>query len=61
MMTKEQAKAMLLEWSQSGGFAATHAADPRASDEAIVDDLLRWLASRGLAIQEIEKIQATEG
>jgi hypothetical protein len=49
-MTRDQAKRALLEWVSSGGFAATHAATPRASDEAIVEDLLRWLEARELRI-----------
>lgn len=54
-MTREQAKRKLLEWTRSGGFAATHKAKPRATDEAIVEDLLQWFERNGLAIQEVEK------
>lgn len=54
-MTREQAKRVLMEWALSAGFAATHATKPRATDEAIVEDLLRWLERNGLAIQEVEK------
>lgn len=54
-MTREQAKRKLLEWTRSGGFAATHKAKPRATDEAIVEDLLQWFERNGLAIQKVEK------
>ena len=41
-------RTILLAWAESGGFAATHGAG--ASNEAIVDDLLAFLAREGVAI-----------
>lgn len=43
---------ILLAWVNSGGFAATHSANPRAVDEAIVDDLLRFLKEAGWSLKK---------
>ncbi len=48
MMADAKARAVLLEWAESGGFAAVHGA--AASNEAIVDDLLKYLRERCLTI-----------
>lgn len=42
------ARATLLAWAQSGGFAAVH--NQGATDVAIVDDLLVWLARHEMAL-----------
>lgn len=44
----DEGKAALLAWAESGGFAALHSGG--ASNEAIVEDLLDYLAREGLAI-----------
>jgi len=44
----DEPRALVLAWAESGGFAATHGAG--ASPEAIVDDLLAFLARKGYAI-----------
>lgn len=41
---------ILVAWASSEGFAAVH--NGAATDEQIVDDLLKWLATHGLAIVE---------
>lgn len=42
------ARDTLLAWAQSGGFAAVH--NQGATDVAIVDDLLAWLARHEMAL-----------
>ena len=49
-------RTILLAWAESGGFAATHGAG--ASNEAIVDDLLAFLAREGVAIVPREPTEA---
>lgn len=39
---------ILLAWAKSEGFAAIH--NGAATDEQIVDDLVKWLEFHGLAI-----------
>ena len=34
---------VILQWVNSGGFAALHNAQPRASDEDIAKDLAKWM------------------
>ena len=41
-------RTILLAWAESGGFAATHGAG--ATNDAIVDDLLAFLAREGVVI-----------
>ena len=47
-------RAILLAWAESGGFAATHGA--RATNEAIVDDLLALLAREGVVIMQTLRV-----
>lgn len=42
------ARDLLLGWAKSEGFAAIH--NGQATDEQIVDDLLRWLDEHNLAV-----------
>lgn len=49
-------RTILLAWAESGGFAATHGAG--ATNEAIVDDLLAFLAREGVAIVPREPTEA---
>lgn len=51
-LPRAEAAALILAWSRSGGFAATHAAG--ATDRAIVEDLLSWLHWHGFAIVQTE-------
>ena len=54
-------RAILLAWAESGGFAATHGAG--ATNEAIVDDLLAFLAREGVVIvpRELTAAMIIEG
>ena len=44
----------LLAWAKSEGFAALH--NGAATDEQIVDDLLKWLDEHGLVIVDGEDL-----
>lgn len=48
LLTDDAARAVLIAWANSGGFAAVHNAG--ATDAQIVDDLLAYLDRRGFLI-----------
>lgn len=49
---------VLIAWASSEGFAAVH--NGTATDEQIVDDLLKWLREHGLAIVDLGSQQGLQ-
>jgi hypothetical protein len=52
------ARAVLIAWAQSEGFAAVH--NGAATDERIVDDLLAYLLERGFEVVERDAVRGED-